>query len=70
VFDPRSLCVESVVDDVAMGQVFLLFVPLSFVPPLVHTHLSSQTVMLAIDSFVTGHIETTNETLDNSFLMT
>jgi hypothetical protein len=49
VFDPRSLSlsVESVVDDVAMGQVFLLvllFFPVSFVLLVVHTHLSLQTL--------------------------
>ena len=47
VFDPRFLSVESVVDDVAMGQIFLSvlsFFPVSFVLPVVHTHLSPQTL--------------------------
>jgi hypothetical protein len=61
-----SVHVGFMVDNVALGQVFLsvlLFSSVSVIPPMLHTHsfiYCRRCVTLAIDSVVNGHTEQKN----------
>jgi hypothetical protein len=48
-FDPRSVCVSSVVDKVTLGQDFMRVFQVSFVsiiPPVVHSHLQLYAILI------------------------